>query len=170
MTNGLTAVPPGSNGLSGACFTHRGEISRVNGHSLSFIDDPKALSSEKDIKQEDSIGNGPDRQDSNFMDAFDDFDTDSYRTYQTSLDTIISRMSEAVVSGELETNQQPCKSQEQPNGSLTLSISNTVSVEPLHFLGIAPTAENAALLSACKFSLPYLLYCSPLITAHTHSR
>jgi hypothetical protein len=70
-------------------------------------------------------------------------------------------MSEAAVSGEVETNQQPRKYREQPNDSLTPSISNTVSVEPLHFLGIAPTAEKAALLSACKFSLPYLLCCRP---------
>lgn len=36
--------------------------------------------------------------------------------------------------------------------------SKTITVEPLHFLGIKPTLEKAALLSACEFISPCLSF------------
>ena len=78
----------------------------------------------------------------------DDFNPDSY---QNSLNTIITRMSDAAVPEDGEGYKRPLHSHPGPN-HLLAPLSNTVSVEPLHFLGITPTAEKAALLSACRFT------------------
>jgi len=59
-------------------------------------------------------------------------------------------MSEAAVSVKVENLREPPDSQEHHNHPVEDFVFNAVSVEPLHFLGIAPSAEKAALLSACK--------------------
>jgi hypothetical protein len=83
-----------------------------------------------------------------YVENLDDFNPDSY---QNSLNTIITRMSDAVVPEDGEGYKRPLHSHPGPN-HLLAPLSNTVSVEPLHFLGITPTAEKAALLSACRFT------------------
>jgi hypothetical protein len=84
-----------------------------------------------------------------FVDIEDDFNPDSY---QTSLSTIISRMSDAIVSGDEKVYGQTTPAGPYSTHLVAPFQYKTVSVEPLHFLGITPTAEKAALLSACKFT------------------
>ena len=103
-------------------------------------------------------------------------------SYQNLLNTMVSRISEAVMSGDYESNSAFPQSQEQRKRSfnskpasknktfikvhrdkLTVQYSPPVgtpssfsisSVDPLHFLGITPTFESGELLHACK-SLSY---------------
>jgi hypothetical protein len=117
-----------------------------------------------------SIGSGAtkahstgDQLDVTHMENQDDFNTDSY---QNSLSTIITRMSDGVV---LEDREGYVHSYSGPDRFLA-PFSNTVSVEPLHFLGIAPTAEKATLLSACRFTFLWVRIKQHRINLSSHSR
>jgi hypothetical protein len=121
-------------------------LGRVNGHTNGFIQDSIALNIESDVDKEDSNGGGL-----NDIPVEIQYDAN---WYQTSLSTIIARMSEVVVSGDVQANKRPRYSQQHSDHLIAPSISNTISVEPLHFLGIIPTAEKAALLSTGSFILP----------------
>lgn len=103
-------------------------------------------------------------------------------SYQNLLNTMVSRISAAVMSGDYESNSAFLESQEERKRSFnskpasnnktlinihrdqrnvqysppvgTPSSFSISSVDPLHFLGITPTYESGELLHACK-SLSY---------------
>ena len=146
------AVQPGSNEFQGASSSQSWALSRTYGHTDSFMKDSTPSSIGTGATKAHSTG---DQLDVTHVENQDDFNSDSY---QNSLSTIITRMSDAVVQ-----HSYPGPA------SFLAPLSNTVSVEPLHFLGIAPTAEKAALLSACRSTF-LLVRTKHRINLSSHSR
>jgi hypothetical protein len=154
------AVQPSSNEFQGASSSQSWALSRTYGHTDGFMEDSTPSSIETGAKKAHSTG---DQLDVTHVENQDDFNPDSY---QNSLGTIITRMSDAVVPEDVKGYEHS-----YPGSDRFLApLSNTVSVEPLHFLGIAPTAEKAALLSACKFAFLLVRIKQHRVNLSSHSR
>ena len=154
------AVQPGSNEFQGASSSQSWALSRTYGHTDGFMNDSTPSSIGTGATKAHSTG---DQLDVTHVENQDDFNPDSY---QNSLGTIITRMSDAVVPEDGKGYEHSYSGSDR----FLAPLSNTVSVEPLHFLGIAPTAEKAALLSACKFTFLLVRIKQHRINLSSHSR
>ncbi|KAE9362790.1 hypothetical protein N431DRAFT_490268 [Stipitochalara longipes BDJ] len=89
-----------------------------------------------------------------FREAVNDIDLKTKDDYnvgsdKTSLNTMISRMADGIVFQNTENCERALESEQlTPSQLVAPMVSNTISVEPLHFLGITHTNKNAALLIA----------------------
>lgn len=140
------------------CTPQNEELDRNHDHKKGYAPDFGDISIDD---QHDSNGDGATAMS---RDVRDDFQTDSY---QISVSIMVSRLTEVMISGEIESRKQLEEDREYVDASEAPQLPSTISVEPLHFLGITHTAEKAALLSACKSNLPPAVLKPPKLTRKT---